>query len=320
VLDCDLLLMLGTNFPYENFLPTDVPIIQVDSKIENLGRRAPVRLPLLGNVEPTLDALLPMLQPSPPRRFLEHIRHMREKDRAHWRERASLQEARQPLHPGAIAQVVSDIASDDAIFAVDVGESTVWAARHVEMRAGRRMLGSFNHGSMGCALPIALGASSVDPARQVWALCGDGAFVMSVQDLVTAARYRWPIKVVVFDNSELGFVKMENEVSGFAFNPAATGLVNPDLVELARACGAVGIRIQHASEVEAGLRRAASESGPVVVDAVVTPGELTMPPHVSLKQAWGFGLSKLKEGLLGVRGDHAQWANWKHELDANLRG
>jgi pyruvate dehydrogenase (quinone) len=318
-LDCDLLLLLGTNFPYETFLPSDVPIIQVDSNVENLGRRAPLALGLLGTVKETLDALLPKLEAAPERPFLEHLRRMKAKNAEHLRAQASLSQMREPLHPAPIAALISEVAAEDAVFAVDVGESTVWAARHIEMRELRRMLGSFNHGSMGCALPIALGAASVDPQREVWAICGDGAFAMAMQDLVTAFRFGWPIKVIVFNNSELGFVKMENEVSGFPLSPAATGLVNPDFAALARACGAVGLRIEHASEIESVIRQAAAERGPVVVDAIVTPGELTMPPSVNIKQAWGFGLSKLKEGLLGLAGDHAQWENWKREFDANLR-
>jgi pyruvate dehydrogenase (quinone) len=317
-LDCDLLLMLGTNFPYENFLPSGVPIIQIDHEMEHIGLRAPVTIGLLGTVKETLQALLPQLEPAAPRAFLQHLRQMRARDLAHLRAQADLSRADEPLHPALFAQVISDVASSDAVFAVDVGESTVWAARHIEMRDERRMLGSFNHGSMGCALPIALGASSVDPARQVWAICGDGAFAMAMQDLVTAVRYRWPIKVIVFNNSELGFVKMENEVSGFPLDPDATGLVNPDFAALARACGAVGIKVEHAEDIEPAIRRAAGEAGPVVIDAIVTPGELTMPPTVSIKQAWGFGLSKLEEGLLGLRGDHAQWANWKAEFQANV--
>jgi pyruvate dehydrogenase (quinone) len=317
-LECDLLVMLGTNFPYENFLPGGIPIIQVDSKMENIGRRAPVSLGLLGTVKETLGLLLPQLEPASPRKFLEHLRKMKAKDVEHLRAQGSLARSAEPLHPALFAQVISDVAAKDAVFAVDVGESTVWAARHIEMRDGRRMLGSFNHGSMGCALPIALGASSVDPAREVWAICGDGAFAMAMQDLVTAYRYRWPIKVIVFNNSELGFVKMENEVSGFPLDAEATGLLNPDFAALARACGAVGIRVEHAAEIGPAIRRAIDEPGPVVIDAIVTPGELTMPPSVGIKQAWGFGLSKLKEGLLGLQGDHAQWENWRREFQANV--
>ncbi|MDB4934879.1 MAG: hypothetical protein JWP87_1851 [Labilithrix sp.] len=320
VLGCDLLVMLGTNFPYENFLPTDVPIIQVDTKIENIGRRAPVTLGLVGAVKETVTAVLSRLEPAPrPRAFLQHLVAMNAKNAAHLLAQASLSRSSEPLHPALFAKVISDLAAEDAVFAVDVGESTVWAARYVEMRNERRMLGSFNHGSMGCALPIALGASSVDPARQVWAVCGDGGFLMSMQDLVTAFRFRWPIKVIVFDNAELGFVKMENEVSGFPLDPDATGLVNPDFAKLASACGALGIRIEHAVDIEPGIRRALREPGPVLIDAIVTPGELTMPPSIGIKQAWGFGLSKIREGLLGLAGDHAQWENWKRELEANLK-
>jgi pyruvate dehydrogenase (quinone) len=215
--------------------------------------------------------------------------------------------------------MISDIATNNAVFTVDVGESTVWAARYIKMHGSRRMIGSFNHGSMGCALPMALGASAINPKREVWCLCGDGGFQMSMQDLVTAYRFQWPIKILIFNNSELGFVKMENEVSGYPLDPAATSLINPDFAVIAQACGITGIRLEDPAEIENVIRMAQETVGPVLIDAIVSPGELTLPPKVSLRQAFGFGVSKVKEGLLGLKGDHQQWKNWKAEFDANLK-
>lgn len=318
VLDCDLLLMLGTNFPYENFLPVDVPIIQVDQRIENLGRRAPVTLGIVGTVKETVRELLASVPKRTANSFLEHMRTMHRKSEAHFVEQADPSRDAEPLHPALIAKAVSDLAADNAVFSIDVGESTVWAARYLRLRGSQRMIGSFNHGSMGCGLPIAIGAAAADPRRQTWAFCGDGGFAMSMQDLVTASRFGWPVKAVVFNNSELGFVKMENEVAGFALDSAATGLVNPHFADLAKACGAVGLRIEHARDVREVIAEAARETRPVVIEAMVSPGELSLPPHIGIRQAWGFGLSKVREGLLGVKGDHAQWENWKREIQAAL--
>jgi pyruvate dehydrogenase (quinone) len=319
VLDCDLLLMIGTNFPYENFLPVDVPIIQLDRKIENLGRRAPVTVGVLGSVEQSLAQLLPLLKQNDSTTFLDAVVAMSDKSKAHLISHTDLSKATEPLQPPIIAKMIGDIAAEDAIFTVDVGEGTVWAARYIEMRNDRRMIGSFNHGSMGCALPEALGAASLDPDRQVWALCGDGGFAMAMQDFITAVRFDWPIKVVVFNNSELGFVKMENEVSGYPLDPAATKLLNPNFAEFAQSCGAVGIRVEHKEDIERALKDAVLVRRPVLLDVIVSPGELTLPPHIGFKQMLGFGASKVKEGLLGLAGDHEQWENWKKEFDIARR-
>lgn len=180
------------------------------------------------------------------------------------------------------------------------------------------MAGSFNHGSLGAALPVALGAAALDPTRQVWAFCGDGGFGMSMNDFVSAVRFGWPVKVLVFNNSELGFVKMETEVAGLPLNTVATHLQNPDFAAYAEACGGLGIRVEHAADVAAAIDRAIAHDGPVIIDAVVSPGELTMPPHITFEEAWGFGISKVKEALIGIRGEHEQWDGWRDEFKANM--
>jgi thiamine pyrophosphate-dependent acetolactate synthase large subunit-like protein len=180
------------------------------------------------------------------------------------------------------------------------------------------MAGSFNHGSLGAAFPVALGASALDPARQVWAFCGDGAFGMAMQDLVTAVRFNWPVKTIVFNNSELGFVKMETEVAGLPLYPDATHLRNPDFAAYAKACGAGGVRVEHAADIVPAIEAAIAYDGPYLIDAVVSPGELTMPPRITLDEAWGFGSSKFKEALLALRGEHDQWQGWRDEFKANM--
>jgi len=295
--DCDALLMLGTDFPYRVFYPKGVPIVQVDIRGANLGKRAAVTHGLLGHVRPTLSALLPLLDGRADGKHLEAIQARRKKWDAKMDKKASLDAKSSHLRPQAVAAAVSDAADDDAIFTVDVGECTVWAARHVRLRGTQRMIGSFNHGSLGAALPAALGAQSANPKRQVIALCGDGGFGMSMQDFVTAVRYDWPINVIVFNNGTLGFVKMEMEATGFAEYGEATDLVNPDFARYAEICGGLGITVRETHEVEPALREALASPRPCIIDAFVNPNELLMPPKIAPAQAWGFSVSKLKEIL-----------------------
>ena len=317
--DCDVLLMLGTDFPYAEFLPDGRPIIQVDQKVDHIGRRAPVSLGLVGDAGATVRGLLPLIkagQQSAP--FRDQLLGMRDKWLAHMDGQASLSRADEPLHPQLFARAISDLAADDAIFAIDVGECTVWTARQMAMTNGRRMVGGFNHGSLGSGFPTALGAGALHSSRQVWALCGDGGFAMSMNDFVTAVRYNMPLIVVVFNNSELGFVAMEMQVSGMAKSDAATGLTNPDFAAYAKACGGDGIRVEHAADIVPAIEAAMASDKPFIIDAIVSSGELVMPPHIELEEAWGFGVSKVKEGLLGVQGDHRVWQEWRDEFMAFL--
>ena len=318
VRDCDVLIMVGTDFPYEWFLPEKAKIIQIDRSIEHLGRRAPIASGLLGDVGATLDLLLPQIDAKPDRSFADHQVKLCTKWLAQQDKEASLDRATEPLHPQLFAREISDQASDDAVFAMDIGECTVWVARQTRMKGGRRMVGSFNHSSLGSGLPSALGAAALDPSREVWTFCGDGGFGMSMQDFVTAVRFDWPIKVIVFNNQTLGFVKMEMEVAGYAVNPMATDLVNPNFADYAKVCGGDGVRVEHASEIKDAIAQAKASTKPFIIEAMVSPGELVMPPHIETKMAWGFGMSKLKEGILLAEGDHAQWDNWVKELKAHL--
>ena len=234
VLDCDVLVMLGTDFPYDEFLPSGRPIIQVDREVGHLGRRAPVTVGLVGDVGATLEVLAPQVK-GDSSRFRAGLVRLRDKWLAQMEQQASLSRTDEPLHPQLFARTISDRAAPDAIFACDVGECTVWLARQVSLAGARRVVGGFNHGSLGPGLPLALGAAALDPQRQVWALCGDGGFGMSMNDFVTAVRFGRPIKVIVFDNSELSFVKMEMEVAGLPAYPEATRLLNPDFALFAKA-------------------------------------------------------------------------------------
>lgn len=319
VSDCDVLIMLGTDFPYDEYLPDGRPIIQVDSNIDHIGRRAPVTLGLAGDVKETLRALMPMLQNGQSGPFRDQLIELRDKWLSQMEKQASLSRTDEPLHPQVFASAISDHADKDALFAVDVGECSVWVARQMSMAGGRRMVGGFNHGSVGAGLPCALGAAALHEGRQVWALCGDGGFGMSMNDFVTAVRYGWPVKVIVFNNSEFGFVKMEMEVSGMPHNSEATGLTNPDFAAFARACGGDGIRVEHAKDIVPAIEQANASTKPFIIDAVVSSGELVLPPEIKLSEAWGFGMSKVREGLIGLKGDHSVWKNWRDEFMANLR-
>jgi pyruvate dehydrogenase (quinone) len=318
VQDCDVLIMLGTDFPYDEFLPDGIEIIQVDLKIDHIGRRAPVTLGLAGHAKETVAEILPLVTQREPSPFLHHLQKLHGKWLARMAKQADLSRQDEPLHPQIFAREISLRASADALFAVDVGESTVWLARQVQMGGDRRMVGSFNHGSVGSGLPVALGAGALETGREVWALCGDGGFVMAMADFVTAVRFQWPLKIIVFNNSEFGFVKMEMEVAGLPAYPAATSLVNPDFAALAKACGGDGVKVEHADQIVPAIEQALASDKPFIIDAVVSSGELVMPPHIEFNQAWGFTVSKVKEAILGIKGDHQVWERWRDEFRANL--
>ena len=293
--DCDALLMVGTDFPYSVFYPKNRPIVQIDIEPKHLGKRCAVTEGLLGHARPTLEALTPLLKQNPHTRHLESIQKRYERWRSRNRKKYSISSKHRPMHPQVVAQAISDHAADDAIFAIDVGECTVWSARHLELKRNQRMIGSFNHGSLGAAFPSALGAQALNPSRQVIAICGDGGFGMSLQDFVTAVRYEWPLTVVVFNNSTLGFVKIEMEATGYPEYGDATDLLHPDFAKWAEACGGVGFSVSQPDELVSALDQALTLNQPCIIDVFVDPSVLTMPPRIEPAQAWGFSVSKIKE-------------------------
>ncbi|WNM28740.1 ubiquinone-dependent pyruvate dehydrogenase [Demequina capsici] len=295
----DALLMLGTDFPYRQFYPDSATIIQVDIRGENLGRRTPIDLGLVGDVASTSEALLPLL------RVGRDGKHLKDSVKHYERTRKDLDalaydDGRKPIHPQFLTRTVSRVAADDAIFTADVGSPTVWAARYLEMTEHRRLLGSFNHGSMANALSQALGAQADDRARQVVALSGDGGLTMLMGELLTAVQNDLPVKVVVSNNSSLNFVELEMKAAGIP--TYATGLKNPDFAAVARAMGIAGIRVEDGRDLEDALRTALATPGPVLVDVVTARDELTLPPTVTGAQARGFALWALKTVMSG-RGD-----------------
>ena len=288
---CETLLMLGTDFPYRQFYPTHAQVVQIDLRGENIGRRVPVDLGIVGDVGATLNALLPLL--------------IRRTDRAHLdRATAHYRDARKGLdelatgrkggvlHPQHIARVLSDLAADDAVFTCDVGLPTVWAARYLAMNGRRRLIGSFWHGSMANAMAQAIGAQAAFPGRQVISLSGDGGFSMLMGDLLTFKQLKLPAKIVVFNNGALGFIELEQKTSGFV--NTGTDLENPNFALMAEAVGIKGIRIDDPADVETKLAEALAHPGPVLVDAVVNRTELVMPPKVTAGMAKGFSLYMMK--------------------------
>jgi pyruvate dehydrogenase (quinone) len=302
MLDCDVLLMLGTDFPYRQFYPqgSAIRIAQVDIRAEQIGRRAPVDLGIVGDVGPTLRALLPLLEENHDRRHLEQATEHYRKTRKSLHELAVGTPGKRPIHPQQIAKAISDHAADDAVFTCDVGLPTVWAARYLAMNGKRRLLGSFWHGSMANAMAQAIGAQSAFPARQVISLSGDGGFAMLMGDFLSLAQLRLPVKVVVFNNGALGFIELEQKSTGFL--ATGTELQNPDFSAMAEAVGVKGIRIEDPGDVEAGIAAALAHDGPVLVDAVVSRSELAMPPAVTAEMAKGFTLYMVKAVMSG-RGD-----------------
>jgi pyruvate dehydrogenase (quinone) len=302
MLDCDVLLMLGTDFPYRQFYPqgSSVRIAQVDIRAEQIGRRAPVDLGIVGDVAPTLQGLLPLLAVKHDHSHLEQAMEHYRKTRKSLDELAIGTPGRRPIHPQQIAKALNDHAADDAVFTCDVGLPTVWAARYLAMNGKRRLLGSFWHGSMANAMAQAIGAQSAFPGRQVISLSGDGGFAMLMGDFLSLAQLGLPVKVVVFNNSALGFIELEQKSTGFL--ATGTELRNPDFSEVAEAVGVRGIRIEDPGEVEAGIAAALAHDGPVLVDAVVSRSELAMPPTVTAEMAKGFTLYMVKAVMSG-RGD-----------------
>ena len=302
MLDCDVLLMLGTDFPYRQFYPqgNGVRIAQVDIRAENIGRRAAVDLGVVGDVRATLEALLPLLQQKRDAAHLAQAREHYAKARKALDELAVGSPGKGLIHPQQIARAISEHAADDAVFTCDVGLPTVWVARYLAMNGKRRLIGSFWHGSMANAMAQAIGAQAAFPGRQVISLSGDGGFSMLMGDFLSLAQLGLPVKVVVFNNGALGFIELEQKSTGFL--DFGTEFKNPNFAAMAEAVGIRGIRLEDAGEVAEGIAAALAHEGPVLVDAVVNRSELAMPPSVTLEMAKGFTLYMVKAVMSG-RGD-----------------
>ena len=297
IMDCDVLLMLGTDFPYPQFYPEKAAIAQVDLRPENLGRRTRLDLGLVGDVRDTLAALLPMLEAKQDRAHLDKALRHYAGNRAGLDHLATGTPGRKPIHPQYLTRVVNEMAAADAVFTADVGSPTMWAARYLTMNGQRRLLGSFNHGSMANAMPQAIGAQLAFPGRQVISLSGDGGFAMLMGDFLTIRQLKLPVKIILFNNGSLGFVELEMKAAGLM--EYGTTLDNPDFAKMAEATGIRGFRVEDPADVPAAIQAALAHEGPVLVDALVNRHELSMPPKIELAQAKGFSLFMLKAVLSG---------------------
>ncbi|MHA6310774.1 MULTISPECIES: ubiquinone-dependent pyruvate dehydrogenase [Pantoea] len=299
MMNAETLVLLGTQFPYRAFYPEKARIIQIDINPGSLGSHCHVDEAYVGDVKTTLQALLPQLTSKTDRSHLDSALEHYVDARKSLDDLAQPND-KQPIHPQYLAQQISHYASEDAIFTCDVGTPTVWAARYLKMNGKRRLLGSFNHGSMANAMPQALGAQSIDRNRQVVALCGDGGFSMLMGDFISLAQLKMPVKLVIFNNSVLGFVAMEMKAGGYLTD--GTELDNPDFAAIAEACGIKGIRVEKASALNGALEQAFAHEGPVLVDVITAKEELAMPPQIKMEQAKGFSLYMLR-AILNGRGD-----------------
>jgi pyruvate dehydrogenase (quinone) len=299
---CDLLLMLGTDYPYSEFLPTKIEVIQIDERAEALGRRAPTAFAAIGSARPALRQLLALVGPKSDTRFFEQVT----RDRAAWDRRLDKQAdpARSPdkIHPQAVARMVGDLAARDAIFVFDTGLNTLWSANWLRQSGQQRIIGSFNNAAVGTALGQANGIQALDRKRQVIVLTGDGGFNMLMGEFMTAVQHSLPVKVVIYNNSALGLISLEAEQVGLAPFNEAIRFPNPDFAALARACGAQGFTAKRPEALHTAIANALAVEGPAIVDAVVAADEIPNLPHLDVEKLEHVALAKVKEAVLAVTG------------------
>lgn len=310
--ESDLVILLGTDFPYVPFIPQDKILVQIDSKPERLGRRAKLEMGLHGDIKTSLKALIPLLDTNEDDSFLEAQLKLYEKVKEHLNTYVEDKGEKDAIHPEAVAFEINKLATADAIFTVDTGMCCVWGSRYIDATGKRSMLGSFNHGSMANAMPHAIGAALSSPDRQVIAMCGDGGLSMLLGDLATIKQYNLPIKLFVFNNRSLGMVKLEMEVAGLP--DSETDMVNPDFAMVASAMGIKGMTIDDPELLESGMKAAFEYDGPVLINVMTDPNALAMPPKIEFKMMKGMALTMTKL-MLGGKLDEVLdtvKSNYKH--------
>ena len=300
MMGCDLLLMIGTDFPYEQFFPKDATVVQIDIRGEQLGRRTKVDYGFVGDTRATISALLPKLKQNAADGHLKASLEHYQKARKGLDELATPSSGDKLIHPQYVVKVLDELAAEDAIFSCDVGTPTIWAARYLKMNGKRRLLGSFNHGSMANALPQAIGAQASHPNRQVVTLSGDGGLAMLMGDLLSLRQLKAPVKIIVFKNNSLAFVELEMKAAGIV--DFGTDLQNPDFAKMAESVGLLGLTANTSDQVRSMIARALEHDGPALVEIPVSRQELSMPPTITLEEMKGFSLFALKAVLSG-RGD-----------------
>jgi len=310
--EAEIVLLLGTDFPYVNFMPERNKIIQIDEQPERLGRRAKLTMGLCGNIKDSIKALLPLLEAKTDEKFLKAQLDFYDKVKADQQLYVDDHGTENKIQPEFVASVINRLATHDAIFTVDTGMCCVWGARFIKGTGERKMLGSFNHGSMANAMPMAIGAALSHPEKQVVALCGDGGLSMLLGDLATIKQYNLPIKLIVFNNRALGMVKLEMEVDGLPDNE--TDMLNPDFALIAQAMGFKGLTVSKPEDVEQAISHAFNEAGPVLLNIMTNPNALAMPPKVEWAQIKGMTESMAKLMLGGKMNEVFETikSNYKH--------
>jgi thiamine pyrophosphate-dependent acetolactate synthase large subunit-like protein len=299
---CELFIMLGTDYPYAEFLPHKTTIIQIDERARVLGRRAPTALGIVGSVRPALKLLLDRVAGKADSSFIDGVTAERRKWDAMLASQADPARSSDRIHPQAVARAVSDLAQRSAVFVLDTGLNTLWSANWLRQSGSQRIIGSFNNAAVGTALGQANGIQALDRSRQVIALCGDGGFNMLMSEFLTAVHHKLPVKVVVYNNASFGLIPLEAGASGLPAYRAGIEFPNPDFVALARACGGHGFRAAQPGQLRAAIEQALAIDGPVIVDCVVVPNEMPNFPHLDLDKVGNYALAKIKEAILSFAG------------------
>lgn len=298
--NADTVILLGTGFPFRAFYPKDAKIIQVDIEPASISRHTQIDLGVVADIKHTINALLPLLKQNLSDNFLNNCLSHLEKTRKGFDELAEIKPDSKLIHPQTLFKLMSEKANDNAVFTFDVGTPTLWSARYLNIGKNRRLLGSYHHGSMANAMPMAIGAQIVDRNRQVIAMCGDGGFSMLMGDFLSLVEHKLPVKIMVLNNSCLSFVNIEMMAAGYVSD--ATNMVNPSFAAIAEACGVEGIRVQDPHQLEQSIEEFLSVDGPALLEVITSPNELGMPPKLQFAQEKGFALYSLK-ALLSGHGD-----------------
>jgi pyruvate dehydrogenase (quinone) len=302
VMRCDLLLMVGTDYPYSEFLPRKGTVVQIDERPQVLGRRAPTVLGIVGSARPTLRLLFDQVIPKTDTVFWDNVTRERQEWDRMLDVQADLTRSQNRIHPQAVARAVSDLARPDAVFVLDTGLNTLWSANWIRQRGSQRLIGSFNNAAVGTALGQANGVQALDRTRQVIALCGDGGFNMLMCEFLTAVHHRLPVKVVIFNNFAFGLIQLEAEGVGLPAFREAIEFPNPDFAALAHACGGQGFTARKPDELHAAINGAFTSKGPAIVDAVIASNELPNLPHIDVGTIGNVALAKVKEAVLALTG------------------
>jgi thiamine pyrophosphate-dependent acetolactate synthase large subunit-like protein len=302
IMGCDLLVMLGTDYPFSEFLPQKGAVIQVDERADALGRRTPTALGVVGSVKPTVKLLLDEVTAKSDGSFFERVTRERREWDAMLDKQAALERSSDRIHPQAVARTVSDLAKRDAVFVIDTGLNTLWSGNWIRQSGSQRILASFNNCAVGTAIGQANGIQALDRSRQVIALTGDGGFNMLMGEFLTAVHHKLPVKVIVYNNSSLGLIVLEAEGQGLPAFREAIEFPNPDFAAFARACGGQGFKAKHPDELRGTIAEAFAVDGPAIVDCVVAADEMPNMPHIDLDQAGHYAIAKIKEAVIAATG------------------